>query len=273
MTGEGRPRSRSRLSARWSRAWRRRTLVVALVTAAAVGIGGWSLAAVQTRAVDQQQRAEDAEEEALVARDNAVAIAEGVRAACAQEDETAELLGDLCGHADEVVEEPAEPALVGPTEEQLRPLVREYVHEWLAQNTPRYGRDGRTPTVDEITAIVTPIVVAEVARNQPEDGRTPTPEEITAIAAPIVAQEVDAWLSANPPPPGEPGQDGSDGAPGQDGAAGADGRDGVDGEDGQPPAGWTQPCGSLLDPDRRCVCTRDPESPDEAPAYSCEPVP
>lgn len=268
MTGE-QTRRRSRHRELWSRRWRTRTIVVALVTAAAVGLGGWSLALSQARHGQEVQRADAAEAEARVSSQNAVAIAEAVRQACEREGETAELLGDLCHRADEVVEEPSEPALVAPTEEQLRPLVQEYTEAWLARHPPQ---DGRTPTVAEIVDVVAGEVARQLAADPPQDGRTPTAAELRPIVEDVVA----VYLEANPPPRGEPGEDGADGTPGRDGVDGAPGRDGADGqdgEDGQPPAGWTQPCGSLLDPDRRCVCIRDPASPDDAPTYSCEPAP
>lgn len=198
--------------------WRIRTMVVALLTCSAIGIGGYSLAAVQTRATD-------AEAEALLARDNAALIAEQVREACDRQGPTAAELGDLCRQAEQVAQEPAEP--VAPTEEQLRPLVQDAVAGWLSANPPA---PGRAPTVDEITAVVQD----ELERNPPPPGRAPTAEEIR----PLVAEEVEAYLTAHPPPPGTAGEDGQPGADGRDGQDGADGRDGVDGVDGEPPHSW-----------------------------------
>lgn len=274
MTDRQEPR-RSRLGELWTRRWRTRTLVIALITAAAVGVGGYSLAVTQARTAGEAERADAAEVEALVARDNAVAIADAVRDACAQEDETAKLLGDLCRQADEVVEEPAEPTLVAPTEEQLRPLVQEFTNAWLARNPPRDGRDGRTPTVDEIADLI----AAEYARNPPsdgedgEDGRTPTAAEIR----PIVVEAVNAHLAATPPPPGEPGQDGQDGATGPRGEQGPQGEQGLQGERGEPgptgppgpacPEGWHLEERSVLTPrpETWLVCVQDTEGAEGQP--------
>jgi hypothetical protein len=64
---------------------------------------------------------------------------------------------------------------------------------------------------------------------------------------------------------GASGADGVDGQSGKDGADGKDGRDGVDGTSGQPPASWTWTDAA----GREQTCTRNPESPDTAPTYSC----
>lgn len=188
----------TRLTALWSRRWRTRVLVIALVSAVAIGVGGYSLALVQSRASQEEQRADQeqaAGDEARTAVDLLCAQVEQLGRRCVVEPE--ELRGEP----------------IPPTEEQLRPLVRQFVDEWLARNPPQ---DGRTPTIGEIVAIVTPIVTAELRRNPPPPGRTPTPEEIRPIVVDVVAEH----LAASPPPPGEPGQDGADGAPGADGCTG-----------------------------------------------------
>lgn len=64
---------------------------------------------------------------------------------------------------------------------------------------------------------------------------------------------------------GASGADGVDGQPGKDGADGKDGRDGIDGISGQPPASWTWTDAA----GREQTCTRNPDSPDTAPTYSC----
>lgn len=168
--------------------------------------------------------------------------------------------------ADEVRRDPevVEGKPIPPTEEQLRPLVREFVDSWLARNPPSDGRDGETPTTDELVAIVTPIVATEIARNPPRDGadgRTPTAAEIR----PVVIQVVDAWLTANPPPAGEDGRDGVDGEDGADGEDGQDGADGADGEQGPSgppgpacPDGWhLEERTVLTPPERWLVCVQD----------------
>lgn len=72
-------------------------------------------------------------------------------------------------------------------------------------------------------------------------------------------------LSEPPQCRGANGDPGTDGQDGQNGADGADGRDGQDGVDGKPPAGWT-----WIDGDgREQSCTRNPDSPDNAPTYTC----
>lgn len=69
-------------------------------------------------------------------------------------------------------------------------------------------------------------------------------------------------------PTGPPGPQGEPGPAGADGQAGADGADGAA---GQPPASWTWTDSA----GRTQSCTRDPESPDSAPTYTCtaEPPP
>lgn len=66
-------------------------------------------------------------------------------------------------------------------------------------------------------------------------------------------------------PPGEPGEAGPQGEPGP---AGPTGETGPQGEPGEPPASFTFE--DALGRDQ--VCTRDPESPDSAPTYTCKPV-
>jgi len=64
---------------------------------------------------------------------------------------------------------------------------------------------------------------------------------------------------------GAPGTPGQNGQPGKDGADGKDGRDGTNGVDGQPPASWTWTDNA----GRTQTCTRNPDSPDSAPTYTC----
>lgn len=253
------PTGRVRRSPLGGRLSRRGLLVIAVVAAVAIGIGGYSLAALDRGEGQQEERAEEAEQEAALSRATAQEIAAQVRAACQEHGEVAQLLGDVCEHAEQVAEEPAEPVLVTPTEEQLRPLVQQYVADWLSRNPPRDGRDGETPSVH----LIADLIVAELERNPPplgEDGRTPTPEEIR----PIVAEEVAAYLLANPAPAGQPGRDGADGAPG---------RDGVDGRDGQPPHSWTTTRCDVLGQCTTERCERTDHFDPAAPTYVCSEEP
>lgn len=211
------------------------TLVLVLLVVALLGWILWD----RTRA----------EQEAELAADNAAAIAEQVRDACAREGPVALQLGDLCRQAEQVAEEPAEPVAIPPTDEQLRPIVERFVAEWLAANPPRDGRDGRTPTVAEISTLI----MAELAANPPpagEDGRTPTAADIR----PIVVEEVAAFLEANPPPAGEDGEDGQDGEDGERGPPGPTCPEGTTLQErrvvGPPPETWF-------------VCVQDEEEPAE----------
>lgn len=213
------------------------------------------------------RQAEVATEQAKLSAANAEAIARQIHDACKRQDETAERLGDVCQQAELIAEEPTEPAVVAPTDEQLRPLVQEFTESWLARHPPRDGRDGETPTADQIADLIS----AEYARNPPqdgedgEDGRTPTAAEVR----PLVVEAVNAYLAASPPPPGEPGTDGRDGADGQPGRDGIDGRDGVDGAPGEPPDSWTT---TRCDVIGRCItetCVRAEPFDPQAPAYTC----
>lgn len=145
-----------------------------------------------------EQEKQVTQERLVVTEENAAAFADGVRVACEQDGKIAEQLGDICRQAERIVEDPAEPVITLPTEEQLRPLIRDYVDGWLTANPPR---DGRTPTTAELSALI----AAELERNPPADGHTPTAAEIR----PIVQTEVAAWLTANPPRDGEDGDDGA----------------------------------------------------------------
>lgn len=88
------------------------------------------------------------------------------------------------------------------------------------------------------------------------DGASPP-----CLAEPSQCRGADG-IDGQPGKDGEPGADGKDGAPGVNGV---DGRDGVPGQDGEPPAEW-----HWVDGDgREQSCARDPDSPDEAPTYTC----
>lgn len=91
-----------------------------------------------------------------------------------------------------------------------------------------------------------------------EPGRTPP-----CLAEPAGCQGQDGADGAN----GAPGEPGTAGPQGEPGASGPAGQDGTDGADGQPPAGWT-----WTDPSpggKTYTCTRDVDSPDSAPTYTC----
>lgn len=231
------------------------TLAVVLLLALVLGWTAWD----RTQAEDKAQQTE---QKLQLAEDNAREIAGQVRDACQRQGEVARLLGDICRQAEEVAEQPAEQVLVPPSDEQLRPLVQQYVAEWLERNPPRDGRDGVTPSVETISRLI----AAELAENPPqdgedgEDGRTPTAAELQ----PIVAAAVEVFLEANPPPPGEDGQDGEDGEDGADST--------VPGPPGEPPLEWTFTTQDAVGRETTHRCVReDPFDPD-APRYECEPV-
>jgi hypothetical protein len=107
------------------------------------------------------------------------------------------------------------------------------------------------------------------------DGRDATPAQVAAAVA--------AYMKAHPVAPGPTGPAGRDGRDGTDGQSpacltepdqcrgptgetGKAGADGAPGADGHPPAAWRWTdlaTGTLY------ACSRDPDSPDSAPAYSC----
>lgn len=234
----------TRLTALWSRRWRARVLVVALVSAGAIGVGGYTLATVQGRAADGEQRAEQEQGRA----DEAQSAAEQL---CAQ----VQSLGGLCVVDPDDLrgrEGPAGPAGPGPTDEQ----VAEAVAAYLATFPPDAGRP---PTMAEIADAV----AIQLAVNPPDQGeRGPGPTQEQILAA------VTTYLIANPPPAGEPGQDGADGAPGQDGADGeASTVPGPAGPTGPPgptcPEGFTLQQRQVLGPPPETwfVCVRDEEEP------------
>lgn len=68
--------------------------------------------------------------------------------------------------------------------------------------------DGRTPSAAEVAAAVS----AYLTENPPEPGEPGPPPSAEQVAA-----AVEAYLTANPPAPGEPGEDGEDGAQGPPG--------------------------------------------------------
>jgi hypothetical protein len=69
--------------------------------------------------------------------------------------------------------------------------------------------------------------------------------------------------------PGPQGEPGAQGPQGEKGETGAVGPQGPAGQNGEPPAGWI-----VLGPNGVPVeeCLRDPDSPDTAPTYTCEPA-
>lgn len=198
-----------------------------------------------------------AEERAELSEGNAQHIAEEVRDACRRQGEVARRLGDICRQAEEVAAAPAEPVVATPSDEQLRPLVQQYVAAWLAANPPPPGRDGRdAPSLSELTDVIMREIAVELERNPPpagEDGESVTPEQLR----PIVVEEVAAHLEANPPPPGEDGEDGQDGA---------------DGADGEPPESWTFTTCDALGQCTEQRCERAEDFDPDAPRYECEPV-
>lgn len=137
--------------------------------------------------------------------------------------------------------------------EQVRALGQQCVA--LDQARGERGEQG-IPGPGPTPAQVYDAVAAWLRANPPKDGRSPTREEI--------AQAVAEYLRAHPPAKGADGQPGKDGADGQDGAPGADGAPGTP---GSPPVSWTiqMPDGTVL------TCTRNPESPNDAPTYACSP--
>ena len=137
------------------------------------------------------------------------------------------------------------------------------------------------------------LVAATTAKVLAALPKQPTSAEIgQMIAATVAAQptgpsaaELSAavadYLQRNPPPPGPAGETGAKGDKGDKGdppsqadiEAAVDAwfaahpeAVGQDGADGKPPAGWTQP-GPL--PGQTLTCTRDGDSPDSAPTYTC----
>lgn len=224
--------------------WRTAVSLAALFVAfAALAFAGTSY--VQ-RAEQQQQRA-DAEQGRAQQAETAVDLL------CAQ----VERLGRRCVvEPEELTGQP-----VPPTEAQLRPLVRQYVDEWLAANPPPPGRDA--PSLAELTDVIVTEVAAELERNPPppgedgEPGGSPTPEQLR----PIVVEAVSEHLAATPPPPGQPGQDGEDGADST-----------VPGPPGEPPLEWTFTTTDALGRETAHQCVREEPFDPDAPRYECEPV-
>lgn len=95
------------------------------------------------------------------------------------------------------------------------------------------GNDGHTPTEEELTALILPLIPEPVPG---KDGHTPTPEELAALILPLIPDPI----------PGKDGKDGKDGKPGKDGKDGKDsavpgpqgppGPAGKPGKDGKPDA-------------------------------------
>lgn len=134
-----------------------------------------------------------------------------------------------------------------------------------------------TPTAEQVAQAIVPAVTANVlgpsqaqitaavgayfVRNPPQPGPPPSQADIDAA--------VQRFLSQNPPPAGpkgDKGDKGDQGEPGEDGADSTEpGPRGPEGPPGPPPAGWTftDAFGATH------TCTRDGDSPDTAPTYTC----
>lgn len=233
---------------------------------------GLLLVVVAWVAVDRWQSANREE----AAKANAASLAEQVHDTCENEGEAAEALGSVCDRAEDISESPevvsGEPGADGQDGEDGQD-----------------GAPGPAPSVAQVQAGVR----AVLAQNP---GLVGEPLN-TAVAA---------WLTANPPSPGEPGRAATGaeilvavqtvcadaacvGEPGEDGqdappvtdeqvqaqvAAYCDARGecrGEPGSAGQPPLSWVWTAG-----DRMYTCRRDDPFDLAAPRYTCtapEPTP
>lgn len=147
---------------------------------------------------------------------------DSLHAALSAEQEAAEDRGEtpVAPSPDELIEDPDAQGPPGPpgpppTDEAVYAAVESYFLEHPV-------RDGETPSPAAIAA-----AVSNYLQEHPPERGEPGPPP----SAQQVANAVQAYLEANPPPPGPPGRDGSDGTDGRDGK---DGTDGEDGEDASP---------------------------------------
>lgn len=211
---------------------RRRLVVVIIFTALIFTTLGWTVSRLGRQADRQEERA-----------DNAVSSAEQL---CNQ----IKGLGYKClVNPDDLKGDqgPQGPAGQNATDAQVRRAVAEY----LARNPPPAGR---APNATEIAAAV----ISYMRANPPAAGpRGPGPSTEQVESA------VREYLAANPP---AQGQKGDKGDTGDKGDKGEQGDQGPAGADGKPPASWTWTDALGLEH----TCTRDKDSPDSAPTYTCQ---
>lgn len=225
-------------------ALRGRGVVVAVITAAALSLGGYSLAAFQLRANEQAERVD----EAVTAVDQLCAQVRELGGYCIVDP------ADLRG-------EPGPEGPPGPPPSDAQ--VMEAVAAFLAEHPIQ---PGRPPTMAEISAAVADYL----SRNPPAPGEPGPPPSQERVAGAVAA-----YLLANPPPTGPQGPAGEPGEDGQDstvpGPPGPQGIPGADGADGEPPLSWTyRHCGVVTCVDYVCERT-DPFDP-AAPRYECRSV-
>jgi hypothetical protein len=166
------------------------TVVLALVLVAAIG---WYL-------VDRlwaEQRVVVAEEETVLAKENAAQIASEVRAACDRQGQTARELGDLCRQA-EVIEQEPTATIPGrpPNAEEIEAAVETVLEErpglirdelvaavasYLARFPPKDGEDAPPPSDAQVFAAVIDYCSGDACRG--DDG---------ADAEPLTQAEIDA---------------------------------------------------------------------------------
>lgn len=144
----------------------------------------------------------------------------------------------------------------GPTQQQIDAAVAEY----FAAHPP-----GATP------AMVAVQVAAYLTAHPPKPGPAPTPAQIATAASDYITAHASDFQGQ----PGQPGQNGQDGHSATDAqvtaavSAYCDAHNqcqGPTGQQGPPPAAWT-----WTDPGsgQDMTCTRDTDSPDTAPTYTC----
>lgn len=255
---------------------RSRLGVVSLIIAlGAAGLAGWAVMAVEH--ADTAAKLEDTVQDKRVLAEGADTTAERVLALCGRGDRFAAALhrAGLCGDSrqlQELVEGPAGamglpgPAGPGPTDDQIRAAVMAYCTE-----QPGGSCEGSGPTAVEVHAAVVAYCADGRCRGKPgqagvpgqpgirgEPGSDPTDEQIRSAVLNYCLQQPGGSCE------GAPGQNGTDGT---DGTDGTNGTDGTDGRDGQPPAGWTWT--DPGPPERTYTCTRNPDSPDDHPTYTC----
>lgn len=239
----GRHTGRRRLRSWLPPSWQGRGIVVAVITAAALGLGGYSLAAFQLRANEQAARVD----EAVSAVDQLCRQVRDLGGYCVVD--PAELRGEPG---------PEGPPGPPPSDEQVMEAVAAYLAEHPIE-------PGRPPTMAEISAAVA-AYLAEHEPPQGERGPGPSPEQVAGAVA--------AYLLASPPPAGPEGPEGPVGPAGPTGDPGVPGADGRDGADGQPPTSWTftyQPW--PVGPPVTYECTRTEPFDPQAPTYRCQPQP
>lgn len=246
----------------------RRTTALLLVFVAAI------VAALTWLAVKGQGASNDAvtaNDQKLVAQDNASTLAQSLIEACAAPDLRAQLvsagLGAACGQAAAVAESPTEPvpgpagptgqAGPGPTDAQIRLAVADYC-------TP--GRCSEPPSAAQVAAAVVAYCSTGACAGSPgasgpegDPGRAGEPgADGSPGSGPTdaqVAAAVAAYCSGAPSPcAGPQGAGGDPGATGPQGAAGVDGAPGPAGSAGRGIASFS--CGTLT-PDSITVTYSD----------------